>query len=128
MRGTEARLLRQLGEARCPLHLLDPSAGSCDGRSLLLDRRDLMRFATLARPEARVLGVPAGRMETSMLRFRQACGARRAAVHARRLDRVVECPVGLWIASDNGGPTGITFCCACPWPVLCCSVHRRSFS
>src|SRR5262252_3080398 len=108
MRGTAACLLRQLGEARCPLRLLDQSAGSGDGRCLLLYRRELRRFTTLARPEARVLGVPTGRMETYMLRFRQACGARRAAVHARSLDRVVECPVGLWIASDNGGPTGIT--------------------
>src|SRR5919204_2368801 len=109
MRGTEARVLCQLCEGGYPLRLLDKSAGGRDGRSLLLDQRGLMRFATLARPEARVLGVPAGRMETHMLRSRQACGARRAAVHTRGLDRVVECPVGLWIAGYNGGPTGIPF-------------------
>src|SRR5262245_2033176 len=119
MRGTEARLLRQLCEARCPLRLLDQSQGSCDRRRLLLERLERRRLATLARSEAGVLGIPAARMETHMLRFRQACGARRAAVHARGLDRVVECPVGLWIAGDNGGPTGITCCYACPLPVCC---------
>src|SRR5262249_27371155 len=69
MRGTEARVLCQLCEGGYPLRLLDQSAGGHDGGSLLLDQRGLMRFAMLARPEARLLGVPAGRMETHMLRF-----------------------------------------------------------
>ena len=113
----------QLFETGRLLCLFDKPADGRDFRGMLFNRRGLVRFTTLARPKARCLGIGVCGMEAHILRSCQARGAGRTAVHARSLDRVVECAIGPRVAGHNGGPTGIAFCGACPLPVfvLICS-------
>ena len=103
----EGDLRREIGISIKRLMDLGCYRGLRHRRGPPLEQRRLIRCAPLAGPETGLLGVLACRMKTHMLRPCQPSRARRTAIHARGLNRVIKRAVSLGVTSDDRGPTGV---------------------
>src|SRR5438552_12477725 len=100
----------QLVERGRFLRLLDQTAGLRDLFGILLCGGRLVGFASLARPEARFLGVFASQVIQHVLGPRQAGRTRWTAVNSRSLDRVIKFSIAGCVTLDDRHPARIILC------------------